>query len=83
MNINMYMLYAVILPFHSLYLRGQTKVAYTITYFTGMVSKKNLMEIVLKLMSHMAKAEGTTYRLNLNPNLYITNTYIIIMKQNF
>jgi len=29
---------------------------------SGMVSKKNLMEIVLKLMSHMAKAEGTTYR---------------------
>jgi AP-3 complex subunit delta-1 len=28
----------------------------------GMVSKKNLMEIVKKLMSHMAKAEGTTYR---------------------
>ena len=29
---------------------------------SGMVSKKNLMEIVKKLMSHMAKAEGTTYR---------------------
>jgi len=29
---------------------------------SGMVSKKNLMEIVRKLMSHMAKAEGTTYR---------------------
>merc|ERR1719445_2365240 len=28
----------------------------------GMVSKKNLMEIVRKLMNHMAKAEGTTYR---------------------
>merc|ERR1719466_754955 len=28
----------------------------------GMVSKKNLMEIVKKLMTHMAKAEGTTYR---------------------
>jgi len=29
---------------------------------SGMVSKKNLMEIVKKLMVHMAKAEGTTYR---------------------
>ncbi|XP_023339973.1 AP-3 complex subunit delta-1 [Eurytemora carolleeae] len=29
---------------------------------SGMVSKKNLMEIVKKLMSHMSKAEGTTYR---------------------
>jgi len=29
---------------------------------SGMVSKKNLMEIVKKLMTHMAKAEGTTYR---------------------
>ena len=29
---------------------------------SGMVSKKNLMEIVRKLMNHMAKAEGTTYR---------------------
>ena len=29
---------------------------------SGMVSKKNLMEIVRKLMTHMAKAEGTTYR---------------------
>uniref|UniRef100_G3TUF8 AP-3 complex subunit delta-1 n=1 Tax=Loxodonta africana TaxID=9785 RepID=G3TUF8_LOXAF len=28
----------------------------------GMVSKKNLMEIVKKLMSHVDKAEGTTYR---------------------
>lgn len=28
----------------------------------GMVSKKNLMEIVKKLMLHMDKAEGTTYR---------------------
>ncbi|KAK0180846.1 hypothetical protein PV327_003184 [Microctonus hyperodae] len=28
----------------------------------GMVSKKNLMEIVRKLMVHMDKAEGTTYR---------------------
>lgn len=28
----------------------------------GMVSKKNLMEIVKKLMMHMDKAEGTTYR---------------------
>ncbi|KAF6018644.1 AP3D1 [Bugula neritina] len=28
----------------------------------GMVSKKNLMEIVRKLMVHMEKAEGTTYR---------------------
>ncbi|XP_011502931.1 PREDICTED: AP-3 complex subunit delta-1 [Ceratosolen solmsi marchali] len=28
----------------------------------GMVSKKNLMEIVKKLMIHMEKAEGTTYR---------------------
>ncbi len=28
----------------------------------GMVSKKNLMEIVKKLMVHMDKAEGTTYR---------------------
>lgn len=28
----------------------------------GMVSKKNLMEIVRKLMIHMDKAEGTTYR---------------------
>jgi len=28
----------------------------------GMVSKKNLMEIVKKLMVHMEKAEGTTYR---------------------
>merc|ERR1712142_209764 len=28
----------------------------------GMVSKKTLMEIVKKLMTHMAKAEGTTYR---------------------
>ncbi|XP_049804898.1 AP-3 complex subunit delta-1 isoform X1 [Schistocerca nitens] len=28
----------------------------------GMVSKKNLMEIVKKLMIHMDKAEGTTYR---------------------
>ena len=28
----------------------------------GMVSKKNLMEIVKKLMAHMDKAEGTTYR---------------------
>ena len=28
----------------------------------GMVSKKNLMEIVKKLMAHMEKAEGTTYR---------------------
>jgi AP-3 complex subunit delta-1 len=26
------------------------------------VSKKNLMEIVKKLMVHMDKAEGTTYR---------------------
>ena len=26
------------------------------------VSKKNLMEIVKKLMTHMDKAEGTTYR---------------------
>ena len=30
---------------------------------SGMVSKKNLMEIVKKLMTHMSKAEGTTYRL--------------------
>ena len=30
--------------------------------YLGMVSKKNLMEIVRKLMSHMTKAEGTTYR---------------------
>ena len=29
---------------------------------SGMVSKKNLMEIVKKLMTHMSKAEGTTYR---------------------
>jgi len=29
---------------------------------SGMVSKKNLMEIVKKLMVHMSKAEGTTYR---------------------
>ena len=29
-----------------------------------MVSKKNLMEIVKKLMTHMSKAEGTTYRLD-------------------
>ncbi|XP_078738935.1 AP-3 complex subunit delta-1-like isoform X2 [Lampetra fluviatilis] len=28
----------------------------------GMVSKKNLMEIVKKLMSHVDKAEGTSYR---------------------
>ncbi|XP_028037102.1 AP-3 complex subunit delta [Bombyx mandarina] len=28
----------------------------------GMVSKKNLMEIVKKLMSHMERAEGTLYR---------------------
>ncbi|XP_013206145.1 AP-3 complex subunit delta-1 isoform X2 [Microtus ochrogaster] len=28
----------------------------------GMVSKKNLMEIVKKLMTHVDKAEGTTYR---------------------
>lgn len=28
----------------------------------GMVSKKNLMEIVKKLMAHMEKAEGTIYR---------------------
>lgn len=28
----------------------------------GMVSKKNLMEIVKKLMLHMDKAEGTVYR---------------------
>ncbi|KAG1673922.1 AP-3 complex subunit delta-1 [Nymphon striatum] len=28
----------------------------------GMVSKKNLMEIVKKLMIHMDRAEGTTYR---------------------
>jgi len=28
----------------------------------GMVSKKNLMEIVKKLMVHMDKAEGTMYR---------------------
>lgn len=28
----------------------------------GMVSKKNLMEIVKKLMVHMDKAEGTIYR---------------------
>lgn len=28
----------------------------------GMVSKKNLMEIVKKLMVHMDKAEGTVYR---------------------
>ena len=28
----------------------------------GMVSKKNLLEIVKKLMVHMDKAEGTTYR---------------------
>jgi len=28
----------------------------------GMVNKKNLMEIVKKLMVHMEKAEGTTYR---------------------
>lgn len=28
----------------------------------GMVSKKNLMEIVKKLMVHMDKAEGTAYR---------------------
>ena len=28
----------------------------------GMVNKKNLMEIVKKLMVHMDKAEGTTYR---------------------
>ena len=31
-------------------------------FYAGMVSKKNLMEIVKKLMSHMSKAEGTTYR---------------------
>ena len=29
---------------------------------SGMVSRKNLMEIVKKLMTHMSKAEGTTYR---------------------
>ena len=29
---------------------------------SGMVSRKNLMEIVKKLMTHMGKAEGTTYR---------------------
>lgn len=28
----------------------------------GMVSRKNLMEIVKKLMVHMDKAEGTSYR---------------------
>ena len=28
----------------------------------GMVTKKNLMEIVKKLMVHMDRAEGTTYR---------------------
>jgi AP-3 complex subunit delta-1 len=28
----------------------------------GMVSRKNLMEIVKKLMAHMDKAEGTKYR---------------------
>jgi AP-3 complex subunit delta-1 len=28
----------------------------------GMVSKKTLMEIIKKLMAHMAKAEGTHYR---------------------
>ena len=28
----------------------------------GMVSKKNLMEIVKKLMIHMDRAEGTQYR---------------------
>ena len=33
----------------------------------GMVSKKNLMEIVKKLMAHMEKAEGTTYRSVLKP----------------
>ena len=31
----------------------------------GMVSKKNLMEVVKKLMMHMDKAEGTTYRYEL------------------
>ena len=29
---------------------------------SGMVSRKNLMEIVRKLMTHMDKAEGTHYR---------------------
>uniref|UniRef100_A0A8D2QK96 AP-3 complex subunit delta-1 n=1 Tax=Zonotrichia albicollis TaxID=44394 RepID=A0A8D2QK96_ZONAL len=58
----------------------------------GMVSKKNLMEIVKKLMIHVDKAEGTTYRDELLTKIidicsqsnyqYITNFewYISILK---
>ena len=35
---------------------------YTCCVFAEQVSKKNLMEIVKKLMMHMEKAEGTVYR---------------------
>ena len=43
----------------------------------GMVSKKNLMEIVKKLMAHMDKAEGTTYRYVTfwAPGTYVLNFY--------
>lgn len=38
------------------------KLTAVLLVFTLQVSKKNLMEIVKKLMLHVDKAEGTTYR---------------------
>ncbi|XP_044762677.1 AP-3 complex subunit delta [Coccinella septempunctata] len=48
----------------------------------GMVSKKNLMEIVKKLMAHMEKAEGTIYRDELLSKIILIcsqNNYLFIM----
>lgn len=49
----------------------------------GMVSKKNLMEIVKKLMVHMDKAEGTVYRDELLSKIILIcsqNNYQFIMQ---
>ena len=42
-----------------------------------MVTKKNLMEIVKKLMNHMDKAEGTNYRLFYNTNIFINESIFL------
>ena len=45
---------------------------------SGMVSKKNLMEIVKKLMTHMSKAEGTTYRLDAAESSFYQNSHFAL-----
>lgn len=42
--------------------QGKAVYEQNIVFIILQVSKKNLMEIVKKLMVHMDKAEGTTYR---------------------